>query len=115
MAGETEVKFGFRIKDMTILPLLAVLTVFQGQALQLVYPDKPDLREIVVSWNDRNIPFVRDNDRWVTVIGIDLDAEAGEHRAETTFHFAGDSREKRVEIVDVKAKIFPTTRLTVAP
>jgi hypothetical protein len=36
------------------LPLLAVLTVFQGQALQLAYPDKPDLREVVVSWNDRN-------------------------------------------------------------
>jgi hypothetical protein len=32
------------------LPLLAVLTVFQGQALQLAYPDKPDLREAVVSW-----------------------------------------------------------------
>lgn len=100
---------------MMSLPLLAVLTVFQGQALQLDYPDKPDLREVVVSWNDRNIPFVRDNDRWITVIGIDLDTEVGEHRAETTFHFAGGSRETRAEIIDVKGKTFPTTRLTVAP
>jgi hypothetical protein len=30
-------------QGMMSLPLLAVLTVFQRQALQLAYPDKPDL------------------------------------------------------------------------
>lgn len=97
------------------LALLAVLTVFQGQALQLHYPDEPDLQEVVVSWGDRDVPFVRDGDGWTTVIGIDLDTEAGEHRAETVFRFAGGRREARTEVVDVKSKTFPTTRLTVAP
>jgi murein DD-endopeptidase MepM/ murein hydrolase activator NlpD len=115
MAEWPKWKSCLRIKGMMSLPLLAVLTVFQGQALQLDYPDEPDLREVVVSWNDRNIPFVRDNDRWITVIGIDLDTEVGEYRAETTFHFAGGSRETRAETIDVKGKTFPTTRLTVAP
>ena len=32
------------------LPLLAELAVFQGPALQLAYPDQPDLREVAVSW-----------------------------------------------------------------
>ena len=100
---------------MVSLSLLAVLTVFQGQALQLDYPDEPDLREVVVSWNDRKIPFVRDGARWVTVIGIDLDTEVGEYRAETMFRFADGSRETREEIIDVEGKTFPTTRLTVAP
>jgi murein DD-endopeptidase MepM/ murein hydrolase activator NlpD len=100
---------------MACLLLLTALTVFQGQALQLDYPHEADLQEIVVSWSDRNIPFVRDGDRWITVIGIDLDTEAGEQRAETTFHFAGGRRETRTEIIEVRGKTFPTTRLTVAP
>ena len=100
---------------MMSLALLAVLTVFQGQALHLIYPDKPDLREVVVSWNDRDIPFVRDGDRWITVIGVDLDTEVGEHPAQTTFHFADGGRETLAETIEVKGKTFRTTRLTVAP
>ena len=100
---------------MTNLVLLAVLTIFQGQALQLEHPNEPGLRAVEVSWGDRNIPFVLDGGRWITVIGIDLDTEVGEHRAETTFHFTDGSSDRRGEIIDVQGKTFRTTRLTVAP
>lgn len=100
---------------MTSLLLLAVLTVFQGQALQLEYPDEPGLRAVEVSWGDRNIPFVRDGGRWITVIGIDLDTEVGEHRTEITFNYSDGRSEKRGETINVQGKTFRTTKLTVAP
>jgi murein DD-endopeptidase MepM/ murein hydrolase activator NlpD len=103
------------MNGVTSLSLLALLTVFQGQALQLDYPHEPNLQEVVVSWNDRNIPFVRDGDRWTAVIGVDLEAEVGEYDAKTTFHFADGSRETRSKVIDVNGKAFRTTRLRVAP
>jgi murein DD-endopeptidase MepM/ murein hydrolase activator NlpD len=100
---------------MTSFLLLAVLTVFPGQALQLERPTDVDIRAVEVSWNDRTIPYVRDGHRWITVIGIDLDIELGEHRAETTVHYTDGSSERTGEIIDVKSKAFRTTKLTVAP
>lgn len=100
---------------MTSFVLLAVLMVFPGQALQLEYADDSDIRGVEVAWNGHIIPYVRDGDRWLTVIGIDLDIELGEHRAETTVHYTDGSSEKVGEIVEVKPKEYRTTRLTVAP
>lgn len=99
---------------MTSFLLLAVLTVFPGQALQLEYPDDSDIRGVDVAWNDHLVPYVNDGNRWLTVIGIDLDIELGEHRAETTVRYIDGSSEKVGEIIDVKPKEYRTTRLTVA-
>ncbi len=50
---------------------------------------------------------------WVAVIGVDLDAKAGEHAAEVTFHY-GDGRSRSIhDAVTVKAQKFPTTELKV--
>lgn len=95
--------------------LLATLTAVQGQALQLSYPDEAGLQSIHVSWSDRRVPFVRTDEGWLTVIGIDLDTQAGSYPAEVTFTYT-DGRERAVtDTIEVLGKSFPTTELTVAP
>lgn len=97
------------------LLLLAVLTIFQGQALQMEYPHEPGLEAITVEWAERDVPFVREGDRWLTVIGVDLDVAAGEHAAKATFHYADGRSTTRDEVIAVQGKTFRTTKLTVAP
>ncbi len=58
---------------------------------------------------------MRDAEGWFSVIGVDLDAEPGAHRAELTFSYADGRVRTQTEIIDVQSKEFPTTRLTVEP
>lgn len=98
-----------------LLLAIAGLTAAQGDALELVIPHEPGLAAVHAEWNDRRVPFVRDEDRWLTVIGVDLDTEAGEHAlvVERDFGDAGTRRESGE--LTVEAKAFPTTELTVEP
>jgi murein DD-endopeptidase MepM/ murein hydrolase activator NlpD len=100
---------------MTFFVLLAALTAFQGEALKVQYPHVPGLERASIAWDDRDVPLVTDGQRWMTVIGVDLDAPTGEHEAVVTFHFEDGRIERRDETVEVKGRSFPTTRLTVAP
>jgi len=95
--------------------LLATLTAVQGQALQIAYPDEAGLAAVSVAWNERRIPFVSSADGWITVIGIDLNAEPGDHPAEVAFVYADGRTRTMSEVVAVQSKSFPTTELTVAP
>ena len=95
--------------------MLAALTVFQGQALQLEYAHEAGLEGATVAWAGRDVPFVREGERWLTVIGVDLDVAPGEHPAPISLHYAGGRAQARQEVIEVKGKSFPTTRLTVAP
>ncbi len=98
-----------------LMMLLASLAAAQGQAIQLAVPDEPNLESVQVIWHGRSVPFVRDEGRWLTVIGVDLDAKAGEHAATITFEFSdGDTRSETEQIV-VELESFPTTELTVEP
>lgn len=100
---------------MSLFVLLAAFTVSQGQALQVEYPRKPGLEEASIAWNGRDVPLVTDGERWLTVIGADLDLAPGAHEAVVTFRYEDGRIEQREESVEVKARSFPTTRLTVAP
>lgn len=100
---------------MNFIVLLAALTVFQGEALQVRYPNMPGLERAFIEWNGREVPLVTDGGGWVTVIGVDLEAPEGAHEAKVTFHFEDGRIEHREETIEVKDKSFPTTRLTVAP
>ena len=101
---------------MTMLAmLLASLAASQGGIVQLRYADEPGLAAVEVSWNGRSVPLVRRDDAWFGIIGIDLDAPAGEQSAEVNFRYAdGRSRTAR-EPITVRAGEYPTTRLTVEP
>ncbi len=100
---------------MISLALLATLAALQGQALQLTQPHEAGLGAVSASWGDRSIPYVRVEDRWLTVIGIDLDTDAGDHPLEITLQYDDGRVEKRSDRIEVRTMSFPTTELTVAP
>jgi hypothetical protein len=68
---------------MNVIALLAAnLVALQGQAVQLSQPHEPGLEAVEVRWNDHTIPYVRRESEWITVVGVDLDTNAGEYYAE---------------------------------
>ena len=100
---------------MISVALLATLIAVQGQALQLGRPHEAGLTSIEASWGERRIPYVRVADRWLTVIGVDLDAGEGEYPLEVSLQYADGRMESLTDLVQVRSKSFPTTELTVAP
>lgn len=95
--------------------LAAALAVSQGQAVRLEVADEPGLAAVHAAWGEHDVPFVRRGDAWVTAIGVDLDAEPGEHDADIVLEFDDGSRQQRTTTLDVRAVSFPTTELTVEP
>lgn len=95
--------------------LFASLAASQGQALEVTVPDEAQLRAVKAEWNDREIPFVRDGARWLTVIGVDLNAKPGDHALEIEREYADGQHRTETEEVAVASKQFPTTKLTVDP
>jgi len=100
---------------MNSLGLLVALMAVQGQALQLGRPHEAGLTSIEVSWNERQIPYLRVGDQWLSVIGIDLDVIVGEYPLEATLRYEDGRVEMRSDVVHVSGKAFPTTELTVSP
>src|SRR5688572_28619703 len=85
----------------------------QGQALELRYPNEPELTGVAVRWSGHSVPFARRDDHWLVVVGVDLDSRPGEHAVDVTFSYA-DGRTRVVrEPVTVRSEKFPTTELTV--
>ncbi len=95
--------------------VLATLAAGQGEAIQIDLPEEPGLQSIAVIWNDSSVPFVKGDDGWFTVIGVDLDAEPGEQVAELVFTYDDGRTRKQVQSVAVSEKSFRTTRLEVEP
>jgi murein DD-endopeptidase MepM/ murein hydrolase activator NlpD len=95
-----------------IAAALAVVAA-QGQAVELAYADERGLASVEATWEGHRFPLVKHESLWIAVIGVDLDAKAGEHAAEVVFHY-GDGRSRSArEPVTVKAQKFPTTELKV--
>lgn len=95
--------------------LLAGLAAVQGQILELAVPHEPQLEAVSVTWNERDVPFVRAGDVWLTVIGVDLAAAPGEHATDIALTFADGRVRRQQESIVVAAKTFPTTELEVEP
>jgi murein DD-endopeptidase MepM/ murein hydrolase activator NlpD len=100
---------------MNSILLLATLVAIQGQALELTEPHVDGLVALEVTWDGLQIPFVRNENSWHSVVGVDLDMEAGQYPLELSFRYNNDSNRLRSDMVDVRSKSFPTTELTVAP
>jgi murein DD-endopeptidase MepM/ murein hydrolase activator NlpD len=93
--------------------LISAWVTGQGQALELHYPSEPGLTGVAVRWSGQSVPFVNRSDRWLAVVGVDLDSRPGEHAVDVTFSYA-DGRTRVVrEPVTVRSEKFPTTELTV--
>jgi murein DD-endopeptidase MepM/ murein hydrolase activator NlpD len=95
--------------------VLAALSAVQGEAIEINRASEPGLNAVEILWNKRRIPFVRSDEQWFTVLGVDLEAQPGEHEARLVFHYRDGSTRDETETINVGAKEFPTTRLTVEP
>jgi murein DD-endopeptidase MepM/ murein hydrolase activator NlpD len=52
-------------------------------------------------------------DRWTTILGVDLDTKAGEHKADVLFTMDDGRVDKREAVIKVVPKKYPTTQLKV--
>jgi murein DD-endopeptidase MepM/ murein hydrolase activator NlpD len=93
--------------------LVAVWMAGQGQPLQLSYPTEPGLTGVTVRWSGHEVPFMRSGDRWVAIVGVDLDSRPGDHAVNVTFSYEGGRTRVVSEPVIVNAGEYPTTRLEV--
>lgn len=100
-----------------VLALLAIasLAATQGGIVQLRYADEPGLAAVEVEWDDYNVPLFRRGEHWLGIVGVDLDAPAGEQIAEITFRYADGRTRTAREAIAVRAGEYPTTRLAVEP
>lgn len=99
----------------TFLLALAGLAGAQGEAVAVTVPHEPGLIGVYAEWEERRIPFVRSGDRWLTVVGVDLDAPEGAHPIVVELDFGADGTRSESGEVIVAAREFPTTELTVEP
>jgi murein DD-endopeptidase MepM/ murein hydrolase activator NlpD len=92
---------------------LAAWVAGQGQALQMSYPAEPGLAGVTVRWSGHAVPFALRGDRWLAIVGVDLDSRPGDHAVDVTFAYE-DGRTRVVrEPVIVNAGQYPTTELQV--
>jgi len=93
--------------------LLASMVVAQGQALELAYPDEPGLANVEVTWSGHAVPFVHHGNRWLTIVGVDLDTTPGAHQVDVTFRYRDGHSRIEPQPITVDKKQFPTTELKV--
>jgi murein DD-endopeptidase MepM/ murein hydrolase activator NlpD len=98
-----------------IIAILASLTAGQGDAFELALPHEPGLLAVVAEWDAHRLPLVRDGDRWLAILGVDLDARPGAHPLVVERDFGTGGKRSNAGQVQVTAKQFPTTELTVEP
>lgn len=93
--------------------LLSAWVAGQGQALEMSYPVEPELTGVTVRWSGHEVPFTRRGDRFVAIVGVDLDSKPGDHAVDVTFMYEGGRTQKIREPVVVRAEQYPTTELQV--
>ena len=94
---------------------LTTLTVAQGQALQVGYPNEPGLQSIMVELFEQRTSFVQTDQGWIAILGVDVDVQAGSYTVDISFTYSDGRQQSRTQTIEVLSKNFPTTELTVAP
>jgi hypothetical protein len=100
-----------------VLLLAGTVTAGQGNALRLTIPNEAGITAVSILWQNKTVPYVRVENEWVAVIGVDLDVKAGSYPATirvTKKGAAGDVVERRSQTILVKSVKYPTTELKVA-
>jgi murein DD-endopeptidase MepM/ murein hydrolase activator NlpD len=98
---------------MIALLVAIVVSANQGSAVELTFPAEPGVKSVEVSWEMKKVPAFLIEDRWTTIIGVDLDAKPGKHPADAFFTMQDGTVEKREAVVEVQSKKYPTTELKV--
>lgn len=90
-----------------------VFAADQGSAVRVTIPNEPGVKSVQVIWREKDVPAFKVGDVWTTILGVDLDARPGDHPAEGVMTMEDGRVERREITVDVSAKKFPVSRLTV--
>jgi murein DD-endopeptidase MepM/ murein hydrolase activator NlpD len=99
-----------------MIGLLLAAVIFsanQGSAVEVTFPNEAGIQSIDVVWEGKKIPAFRINDVWMTIVGIDLDAKPGDHKADVLVTMQDGRVDKRDAVIKVVAKKYPTTELKV--
>jgi len=96
-----------------LLLAIAAFSANQGSAVQLTFPNEPGVKAVEVVWGTRTIPTVRVNDKWTTIVGVDLDAKPGDTKAQVVFTMQDGRVDRREAVISVLEKKYPTTELKV--
>src|SRR5215471_18839554 len=91
----------------------AIFSANQGSALQITFPNEAGVQSVNVIWEGKRVPAFLLNDAWTTIVGVDLDAKPGEHKADVLFTMEGGRVDKRDAVIKVVPKKYPTTELKV--
>ncbi len=77
------------------------------------FPGESGINSMMLTWNEKHIPFARVADQWETIVGVDVDTKAGDYEGQVDVTYANGKVEKRPVTFHVEAVKFPTTELTV--
>jgi murein DD-endopeptidase MepM/ murein hydrolase activator NlpD len=100
----------------TVIAFLATILTFsanQGTVVQLTVPDEPGVKSVEVVWDMKKVPLFLQEHTWRTILGVDLDTKAGEHKADVLFTMNDGRVDKREAVLLVVTKKYPTTQLKV--
>jgi murein DD-endopeptidase MepM/ murein hydrolase activator NlpD len=95
------------------LLLAIIVSANQGSAVQLTFPDEPGVKSVEIAWDNKKVPAFHVEDRWTTILGVDLDAKPGKHIANVLFTMQDGTVDKREAVIEVERKKYPTTELKV--
>jgi len=95
-----------------IVLLTGVIAAQQGQVVRLSMPHEAGLQGVEIQWQDKTIPYIRLDNEWIAVLGIDLEQKPGDYASTITVRKNGVV-ERRDVSVKVQSVEFPTTQLTV--
>jgi murein DD-endopeptidase MepM/ murein hydrolase activator NlpD len=91
-------------------------TVFaanQGSVAVVTFPEEAAVKSMELRWEDKKIPFAHLENKWETVVGIDLDTKPGDHEGEVEVRYNDGRIDKRPIVFRIDPVKFPTTELTV--
>jgi murein DD-endopeptidase MepM/ murein hydrolase activator NlpD len=91
------------------------LSAAQGEAVALAVAAEPAVAAVTVEIGGQRLPLADRGDRWVAVLGVDLDMAPGAHAFSVTYRFADGRSRAEPGTLTVGASRFPTTELTVEP
>jgi murein DD-endopeptidase MepM/ murein hydrolase activator NlpD len=92
---------------------LATLSASQGSVVRLTLPNEPGIKSVQVLWETKKVPAFLEEDSWFTILGVDLDSKPGDHKADVFLTMNDGRVDKREAVIQVVAKKYPTTELTV--
>jgi murein DD-endopeptidase MepM/ murein hydrolase activator NlpD len=99
-----------------MIGLLLAAVIFsanQGSAVRVTFPSEPGVKSMQVVWDGKKVAAFRVGEAWTTILGVDLDAKAGDHNAAVLMTMDDGRVEMRDTVIKVVEKKYPTTELKV--